>query len=194
MFTSNFSTPQYLLSEKRNRQLTRPIWRSGFQPTDHWHPMEVSLRPLFKASKPPMELARCFFHGRVSLENEEVVDAARQGLFSQKKHAKNDGRRISNLRFLFHWPRWWFLLGVVIPCFGHAAMLRIRICVRFCLGPMDDIYPSIRLSRYCGDVIIPWTVSKWLVTPICKPRNAHLEGVPQPYLGDLRSPWLLTTC
>ena len=22
----------------------------------------------------------------------------------------------------------------------------------------------------------------------------HLDGVPQPYLGDLQSPWLLTTC
>ncbi len=31
--------------------------------------------------------------------------------------------------------------------------------------------------------IIP--VSKWLVTPVYKPRKGHLEGVPQPYLGDL---------
>ena len=23
--------------------------------------------------------------------------------------------------------------------------------------------------------------------------NGHLEGAPQPYLGDFRSPWLLTT-
>ena len=26
-----------------------------------------------------------------------------------------------------------------------------------------------------------------------RPWNGHLEGVPQPHLGDLRSPWLLTT-
>ena len=38
--------------------------------------------------------------------------------------------------------------------------------------------------------IIP--LSKWLVTPIYKPLNGHFEGE-QPYLGDLRSPWLLTT-
>ena len=31
------------------------------------------------------------------------------------------------------------------------------------------------------------------VTPIYEPWKGHLEGVPQPQLGDLRSPWLLTT-
>ena len=34
---------------------------------------------------------------------------------------------------------------------------------------------------------------KWSVTPIYKPWRGHLEGVPQPYLGDLRLPRLLTT-
>ena len=29
--------------------------------------------------------------------------------------------------------------------------------------------------------------------PIYKPWKGHLEGVPQPYFRDLRSPWLLTT-
>ena len=26
---------------------------------------------------------------------------------------------------------------------------------------------------------------KWLITPIYKPWKGHLQGVPQPYLGDL---------
>ena len=39
--------------------------------------------------------------------------------------------------------------------------------------------------------IIP--VSKWLITPVFISHLGHLEGVPQPYLGDLRSPCLLTT-
>ena len=29
------------------------------------------------------------------------------------------------------------------------------------------------------------SVSNWLVTPIYKPWNGHLEKVPQPYLGGL---------
>ena len=32
-----------------------------------------------------------------------------------------------------------------------------------------------------------------MITPTYKPWKCHLEVVPQPYLGDLRSPWLLTT-
>ena len=36
-------------------------------------------------------------------------------------------------------------------------------------------------------------LSKWLGSPPFTSYLGHLEGVPQPYLGDLRSPWLLTT-
>ena len=36
-------------------------------------------------------------------------------------------------------------------------------------------------------------VHPWLVTHIYSPWKGHLEGVPQSYLGDLRSPWLLNT-
>ena len=45
-----------------------------------------------------------------------------------------------------------------------------------------------RLRSQVGKISPTWRiipVSKWLVTPICKPWNGHLEGVPQPYLGDL---------
>ena len=41
-----------------------------------------------------------------------------------------------------------------------------------------------------GTWIIP--VSKWLVTPPFINHLGDLEGE-QPYLGDLQSPWLLTT-
>ena len=36
-------------------------------------------------------------------------------------------------------------------------------------------------------------ISKQAVTAIYEPWKGHLEGEPQPYLGDFRSPWLPTT-
>ena len=58
------------------------------------------------------------------------------------------------------------------------------------MAPGDPSIHKLVVVHCLGQVCLafmasqPTPVGKWLVTPIYKPWNAHLEGE-QPYLGDL---------
>ena len=63
------------------------------------------------------------------------------------------------------------------------------------MGPFESMDVPFPSFPFTVELLGGWDPSgcKWLGSAPFISYLAHLEGVPQPYLADLRSPWLLTT-